>query len=291
MYHQLPTNTSGHVPSFSAVSLFAGRSDAVEDEDDEDSEISNSSDEDDEEDVEDWGEGYQPASRKGKKEASASHSHYPSNSMYQPLGGAGRRSEGDSAGRRNDTAKRRRQSRKGSIGDAHTSSSSSRGSHQSLNLSLPPAPPPWSVPPLTEGRMREGGMTLTPRDFETCCAFALAIAFPDCDGLELGGPCEVSLVDRVSQARLKMPCRYVLLASLYSYLFLKTLQTKNARMNTRMYQHTYTNIHANLALCRGKWGADVEGFLAKIRHSFAEIHPAFLDAPSAQTLSIYCNIL
>lgn len=55
--------------------------------------------------------------------------------------------------------------------------------------------------------MSEGGMILGARNFEASCIFALAIAFPDSEGLELGGPCEVSLVDRVSQARLKMPCR------------------------------------------------------------------------------------
>jgi hypothetical protein len=66
--------------------------------------------------------------------------------------------------------------------------------------------PPWANPPSTEGRLVEGGVHLAARSFQDCCAFALALAFPQGE-LESAGPCQVSLVDRISQARLKVPVR------------------------------------------------------------------------------------
>jgi len=66
--------------------------------------------------------------------------------------------------------------------------------------------PPWENPPSTQGRLVEGGVHLAARSFQDCCAFALALAFPQGE-LESAGPCQVSLVDRISQARLKVPVR------------------------------------------------------------------------------------
>ena len=66
--------------------------------------------------------------------------------------------------------------------------------------------PPWAFPPSSEGRFVEGGVHLAARSFQDCCAFALALAFPQGE-LESAGPCQVSLVDRISQARLKVPVR------------------------------------------------------------------------------------
>jgi hypothetical protein len=66
-------------------------------------------------------------------------------------------------------------------------------------------PAPFN-PPSTEGRMVEGGVRLAARSFQDCCEFALAIAFPQGE-IESAGACQVSLVDRISQARLKMPVR------------------------------------------------------------------------------------
>jgi hypothetical protein len=71
----------------------------------------------------------------------------------------------------------------------------------------PSAPEPWEVPPPVAGRICETGMRLVARNFEESCGFALALAFPQQEDMELCGECVVSLVDRVSQARLELPCR------------------------------------------------------------------------------------
>ena len=65
----------------------------------------------------------------------------------------------------------------------------------------------WAAPPSVEGRILRDGIRLAARDFESCAAFALDMAFPEDGGLEMPGPCEVSLFDRITQARLKVPCR------------------------------------------------------------------------------------
>ena len=48
------------------------------------------------------------------------------------------------------------------------------------------------VPPSTEGRFVQGGMRLAARDFEQCCVFAHAIAFPEGE-LALAETCLVLL--------------------------------------------------------------------------------------------------
>ena len=76
-----------------------------------------------------------------------------------------------------------------------------------LNNGFAPPRSSWTTPPSVQGRISEGGIRLAARDLEACAAFAREMAFPEDSGLEVPGPCEVSLVDRISLARLKVPCR------------------------------------------------------------------------------------